>query len=339
MYKPVGKALIGGLLLLLSGPLAASLSEAARLIEAGSHQRALELLSAQPESQQARLLRANALAGLRRTDEAERLYRALINEAPLDPTPYNNLATLYAASGRLQEASELLNQAMKSDERYAAIYKNLSRVYVEMSRNSYARALRMGEPQQGLELITLDHRAGPIAPVQVARVETPRPAQQVTPQPAPKSVQTAPQSALAKAGPPPVVVASTEPLPPQSRPASGRFDAGGAIAALKNWAAAWTAKDVDGYLEAYDIDFLPPRDLTRAQWEAERRLRLRRPRVISVELSDFEVSSTGGDSLTVKLLQRYRSDSYRDTTRKGFILVQRNGEWKIGDEYTIEVVK
>ena len=116
-------------------------------------------------------------------------------------------------------------------------------------------------------------------------------------------------------------------------------DAGDVIAALKHWAAAWSVQDVDGYLGAYAPDFLPPRDLSRAQWQAERRIRLNKPKKIEVILSDFEVSSTGGSSATVKLTQRYRSDSYRDTTRKGFILVLRGGEWKIGDEYTIEEIK
>ncbi|MDH5785691.1 MAG: tetratricopeptide repeat protein, partial [Chromatiales bacterium] len=292
-------------------------------------------------------LRANALSGLKRSDEAERLYRALIKESPQDPTPYNNLATLYAASGRLQEASELLTQAIKSDQRYAAIYKNLSSVYVEMSRNSYARALSVDEPRPGMQLQALDHQAGPTTPIQVAVVEKPR---EVVPPPA-KPVVTSPSRAADRPvtpTPAPVVTtARVESPPSRSQPNSqpvtqtvgDDFDAGGAIAALRGWAAAWSAKDVDGYLAAYDSEFLPPRDMTRDQWEAERRLRLKRPREIEVRLSDFEVSSTGGDSLTVKLLQRYRSDSYRDATRKGFILVQRNGQWKIGDEYTIEVIK
>ncbi len=360
MYQPVGKALTGVLLLLLSGPLAANLDEVAMLIEAGSHQKALNRLAAEPETRRSRLLQANALAGLKRNEEAEAIYRALIEEAPEDPTPYNNLATLYAATGRLQEASEQLTRGMKSDQRYAAIYKNLSRVYVEMSRNSYARALRMNEKQQGLRLVTLDHRDGTSEPLQVTVVALPQPevaarpvpdrVAQAAPKPAvkPEPVSTPSPKPAAKAEqtapPTPTVVPAprrTEPVavaqatPP---PSAVEFDAGGAIAALKQWAAAWSANDVEAYLAAYDDEFLPPRDLTRAQWQAERRVRLKKPKKIEVMLSDFEVSSTSDNSLTVKLLQRYRSDNYRDTTRKGFILVLRSGEWKIGDEYTIEVI-
>ncbi|MCW8919456.1 MAG: tetratricopeptide repeat protein [Gammaproteobacteria bacterium] len=274
-------------MLLSSGSLAATLDEAAVLIAAGSHQAALERLADGPASARARLLRATALAGLRRDDEAEVLYLQLIEELPRDPAPYNNLAALYAADGRLQEASELLTRAMKSDPRYAAIYKNLSRVYVEMSSNSYARALRMSEQQQGLQLLPLDYHEAPATP-----------------------------------------------SPPPRSPSGDE-----AIAALKQWAAAWSAQDVEGYLAAYDATYRPPRGLTLAQWQAQRRLRLRKPGVIEVALEGFEVSSGDGGALLVKAVQRYHSDHYRDLTRKGFVLLSRDGAWKIGDEYTIEVLE
>jgi tetratricopeptide (TPR) repeat protein len=324
MHKAVAGLLSTSLLFLLSGPAGAGLDDVATLIEAQRYQQALEQLSQRTDSRRSRLLQANALSGLKRSDEAEALYRALIDEAPQDPTPYNNLASLYAASGRLQEASELLTQAMKSDARYAAIYKNLSRVYVEMSRNSYARALRMNEQQQGLRLLTLDHRDGPAVPLQVAALAEPQPAATPPPQSAQPQSRASQQSAT-----------SVDEAPAPSR---DQFDAGGAIVALKQWAAAWSAQDVEAYLGAYDAEFLPPRDLSLSQWQTERRVRLKRPKKIEVALSDFEVSSTGSSSLTVKLVQRYRSDSYRDISRKGFILVLRDGEWKIGDEYTIEVM-
>jgi tetratricopeptide (TPR) repeat protein len=337
MYKIAATAMAAILLMLLNGQAVAGLDEVARMIEGGRYQAALESLSSSARSHRSRLLQANALAGLKRRNEAEAIYLALIDEAPQDPTPYNNLAALYAASGRLQEASELLTRAMQSDARYAAVYKNLSHVYVEMSRNAYAKALRMGEPQQGLKLLTLDHRDGPAAPLQVAAVTAAVAAP--VPAPAPHAAALVQDKPPAVSPLPAVAAVQAVPAEPAAEPRSGAdFDAGGAIAALKQWAAAWSAQDVEGYLAAYDRDFLPPHDLTPAQWQAQRRVRLKKPNKIEVMLSDFQVSSTGRGSLTVKLLQRYRSDSYRDTTRKGFIMVLRDGGWKIGDEYTIEVI-
>lgn len=332
MNKAVDKLLPAILLLLLSGPLAASLDQAAELIAAGQHQAALAQLAAEPVSHRSRLLQADALAGLQRNDEAEALYRVLINELPQDPAPYNNLASLYAATGRLQAASELLTEAMKSDPRYAAIYKNLSRVYVEMSSKSYARALRLSEQQQGLQLLTLDYRATPEAPLQLATLEPapipPVPESQTKPAAVVEAVPVSMVTMKAMAATAPEVAPVTAP----------EFEGGGAIAALKEWAAAWSAQNVEGYLRAYDADYLPPRGLTLAQWQAERRVRLRKPGKIEVALSDFEVGSSSGGTLTVKVVQRYHSDNYHDRTRKGFVLVPHDSGWKIGDEYTIEVL-
>lgn len=338
MQNKLGKAFVMALLALSGVASAASLDEVAGMIRSGEYQNALEQLAQLPDSPTMRLMRADALTGMKRHREAEALYRTLINEAPQDPTPYNNLATLYAAEGRLQEASELLNQGMKSDARYAAIYHNLSRVYVEMSRSSYAKALRLSEQPQGLQLtmLTQADAIGAIAQRPASEVARPVAVAQAT-----SATPATEKPAAGATGQTPAVAMDT--VAPASRvqqAAAGGFDGGGVIAALNQWAAAWSGQDVDGYLAAYDVDFLPPRDLSRSQWQAERRVRLRKPGKIEVRLSDFEVSSTGGNNaLTVKLVQHYRSDSYRDTTRKGFIMVQRDGVWKIGVEYTIEVIK
>ncbi|MDH5786351.1 MAG: hypothetical protein OEZ16_12200, partial [Chromatiales bacterium] len=97
MYRTVVTALTATLMIMV-GTAHADLDRAAGLIAAEHYQAALDSLATVPASRHSRLLRANALSGLKRSDEAERLYRALIKESPQDPTPYNNLATLYAAS-------------------------------------------------------------------------------------------------------------------------------------------------------------------------------------------------------------------------------------------------
>ncbi len=302
IYRAVARALAAIAALSLGGPLLADTGEAARLIAAGEHRQALEQLPEEATSRRARLLRAEALLGLGRESEAERIFLALIEESPEDPVPYNNLAAHYAADGRLREASELLSRAMKSDSRYAAVYKNLSRVYVEMSRNSYAKALRMSEQPKGLQLLSLGPSEVTELPELVAVQQQPEPPAE-------------PQQTVAQAG-------------------SGEE----AVAALRRWAAAWSAQDVEGYLAAYDEAFEPRRGNSLEAWQQERRRRLLKPGTIEVALSDIEASPRGASEVKVRAVQAYRSDNYRDTTRKGFIMVRRDGGWKIRDEYTIEVL-
>lgn len=299
MHRAIGKILVTPLLVLLGTPVVAvELDEVVALMAAGSHEQALQRLAGQPESRRSRLLKADALAALERGEEAEAIYHTLIDEAPEDPVPYNNLANFYAASGRLQEASDLLNQAMKSDQRYATIYDNLSRVYVEMSRNAYAKALRIGESRQGVELTSLDLKDD--------SGQQPR-----------------------------VHLAAGNDEADKVSDADNKEEA---IKVLQKWAAAWSAQDVEAYLAAYDQEFRPKSGISLSQWQEQRRFRLHKPNRIEVALSDFEVEKRNSSELVVKLLQRYRSDRYRDSSRKGFVLVQRNGGWKIRDEYTIEVI-
>lgn len=133
----------------------------------------------------------------------------------------------------------------------------------------------------------------------------------------------------------PLVAVSPVAAQKKSPPA---FDAGGAIAALKRWAARWSAQDVAGYLDSYDRNFQPANGLSREQWRSQRERRLRKPGSIKVRLSDYEVATTETGGLLVKALQYYRSDNYSDSSRKGFVLVDTADGWKIREEYTIEVL-
>jgi len=147
MNKRFKSALTAAMLMLAAGNCPASLDGAARELARKAYAAALEQLAEVPEAQRDsrewQLLQAAALAGKGDTAAAEKRYLALIRQAPGQPEAYNNLAALYARQGRLDEARELLEQAMKSDERYSTIYANLGDIYYAMSRKAYARALQM----------------------------------------------------------------------------------------------------------------------------------------------------------------------------------------------------
>lgn len=326
MYRASGLTLISVFLLLWGVVVNASeLDKVAVMLDGGDYPQALQSLEGMDDSRHVRQLRAAALIGMKRHDEAEQVYQALIEDSPKDPTPYNNLARLYAEQGKLQQASELLTQAMKIDARYATIYKNLSSVYVEMSRNAYAKALRLGDKKKTLQLLSLDHRDESPHVVQLALATDMAPAV--------KTDEAMPEKAK------PVRAETSAEAPAVAPVVSEKPDEISAIAALERWASDWSAKKVDGYLSAYDAQFQPRQGKNLAQWREERRVRLNKPGRIQVNLSEFEVFPRQDGGLKVNVVQRYSSDNYSDTSRKGFILKSRNGEWKIMDEYTIEVMK
>ncbi|MFO0387935.1 MAG: nuclear transport factor 2 family protein [bacterium] len=105
-------------------------------------------------------------------------------------------------------------------------------------------------------------------------------------------------------------------------------DAEEVLKAVRQWAAAWSRQDINAYLGAYGKDFKPPKGLTRAQWEAERRARINGRSKIRVEILQPKVTISG-DSAKVSFRQNYESDSLQTTTRKTLNLSRHGGRWVI----------
>lgn len=131
------------------------------------------------------------------------------------------------------------------------------------------------------------------------------------------------QAAPAIAQPP---VATTQPQP------VGKLDPSADV--LKNvqaWSAAWSAKNVNGYLAAYTPDY-KPQGMSRKAWEKQRLESISKPKVIEVELSEVSVSVQDDSHASASFTQRYRSDLYRDSTRKTLQLKKVGDVWLIDSE-------
>lgn len=100
---------------------------------------------------------------------------------------------------------------------------------------------------------------------------------------------------------------------------------------LSNWAAAWSAKDVNGYLSFY-ADTFEHRKSSRKAWEKQRRERLSGPVTLSVEVSDIEIDVQSETLALVKFKQVYRSNRFKDVGIKVLTLSKANGTWKIQSE-------
>jgi Tfp pilus assembly protein PilF len=128
------------------------------------------------------------------------------------------------------------------------------------------------------------------------------------------------------------VVAAAVPVPSKAAPAEAH---GGAIEAIQSWAAAWSAQDVPRYLSHYAAGRSPEENLSREEWESQRRVRLTKPAAIKVDVDNFQVRSAGPQRVEVIFVQRYRSDNYRDQVRKQLALERHDGNWKITSERTL----
>lgn len=101
--------------------------------------------------------------------------------------------------------------------------------------------------------------------------------------------------------------------------------------AVRAWAAAWSARDVERYLAAYAPDFIPARSQTRERWEADRRTRITGKSRISVGIEGL-VISVQGTSASAEFRQVYRADALTETDRKTLELQRVGTRWLIRKE-------
>ncbi|HRH87479.1 MAG TPA: tetratricopeptide repeat protein [Rubrivivax sp.] len=131
--------------LLAAAPLRADdLQAIDRLYRAGDLQQALgkadEAIAAQPRAAQIRFLKGVILTELKRNAEAIAVFTALTEDYPELPDPYNNLAVLYAAEGRLSQALAALQTALRNDPAHRAARENLGDVHLALAVQAWAAA-------------------------------------------------------------------------------------------------------------------------------------------------------------------------------------------------------
>lgn len=126
--------------------------EIERLHQSGQTAVALErverALQAEPRDASLRFLKAVMLADSGRPAEAAEIYTRLTQEFPELPEPFNNLAVLHAAEGRLDEARQALEIALRNDPAYATAHENLGDIHVRLAARAYERAGERGEALQ-----------------------------------------------------------------------------------------------------------------------------------------------------------------------------------------------
>ena len=104
-------------------------------------------------------------------------------------------------------------------------------------------------------------------------------------------------------------------------------------AAVQAWAAAWSSKDIGGYLGAYGKEFNPPGKMSRKAWEDERRARVVGKNRISVKLSDVAIA-VSGNKASARFKQAYSADALNISSRKTLDLAKAGDRWVIVREST-----
>ena len=96
---------------------------------------------------------------------------------------------------------------------------------------------------------------------------------------------------------------------------------------LREWVAAWQAKDVAKYLAFYSKDFAP-KSSTHDQWQASRQRALSKDGAIDIKLSNMSAERRD-DQVITTFDQSYNHASYQDHTTKVLTWKKIDGQWLI----------
>jgi tetratricopeptide (TPR) repeat protein len=322
------------------------IDEVNQLLKTGKQAQALtkveQSLTAKPRDPQLRFLKGVIQTELGKPQDAIGTFTKLTEEYPELPEPYNNLAVLHASAGQFDKARAALEMAIRTNPSYSTAHENLGDIYANLASQAYSKALQLGgssatlQPKLTLirELFTPGSKG--VNPNAAKPVATTPPT--VTPAPAPAPVPApavTPPVATTPAVKPTVPVAVI-PTPTPATPAlpAAVVNADKDIEqAVRAWAAAWSSKDMNGYLGSYAKNFDTPKNLPRKAWEEERRERIMGKSRISVKLSDLVVKSNG-NAATVKFRQSYSADALDTSSRKTLELTKVGDRWLIAKETT-----
>ncbi len=296
------------------------------LVRAGKLAEALakadQYLAAKPRDPQMRFIKGVIQTESGKPSDAIGTFTQITQDYPELPEPYNNLAVLYAGQSQFDKARAALEMAIRTNPSYATAHENLGDVYAKLASQAYSKALQLDSGNTGVQpklalirtLFAPDAKgqrpgtgAQSSGPVTAAPVVTAKPA------------AAAPAAAAVAA--------------PAAPAASGSAAEKDVETAVRNWAAAWSAKDMTGYLGSYGKEFDPPGSASRKTWEEDRRSRIMGKSRISVKLNDLAVA-VNGNKATVKFKQAYSADSLNVSSRKTLDLVKAGDRWVIVREST-----
>jgi ketosteroid isomerase-like protein len=109
-------------------------------------------------------------------------------------------------------------------------------------------------------------------------------------------------------------------------------------AEVDRWAAAWSRRDVDGYLSAYSEEEYRPASGDFQAWAQTRQARLDQARDLRLHLSGVEVAADGTDRAKVVFVQSYAARGYQDRVLKSLEMKHLGDRWKIVDEQIVRVL-
>lgn len=139
-----------------------------------------------------------------------------------------------------------------------------------------------------------------------------------------------PAAAMPAAVPPPAKTSA------RSAPPVGPGTEHALATAVDQWRQAWASKQVARYLGFYAREFVPPRNLQRDAWAAERKQRLSQTEPITIRIEGRRTTLLAANQARVVFVQHYRAGDFSDSARKELLWRKQGERWLIVRERTLQ---
>jgi len=242
----------------------------------------------------------------------------------------NQLAILWAAAGDLDKSRETLEQALSLHPDAALAFLNLRELASQQFAQAYAKAIGQSPPSNalkleagGLELASVSAAATAFDRAEAERKAVLAEAQRAAERLAQEQARAEAAKLAAAKAPPPTADAA---------PKAAAQGAEAVIAALGQWAKAWSEKDFQKYSDIYSESFRNTQFSSKKAWLDFRRPRIIGKQSITVELEAIKVDFVSKDKARVSFNQRYESGNLKLNTRKNIAMVMENNQWRIQSE-------
>jgi tetratricopeptide (TPR) repeat protein len=301
-------------------------------------------------------------------DAAIAHFSVIPSSSPYYLAARNNIATIYAAQGKLNDAKATLEQALKSNQPLELMYNNLNNLKTHLASKNYASALQLLEPAKNnkLSLVVSTNGLAQYSPKVVAAAPAPTAAPVATAPTTTGTTGTAgttsaattegakatesvpPKTTVAAATPSaaPAAPAATapnakerasdsKPAPPEKAPAASAEEAEltqAATQALQMWAQAWEKKDMDRYVKSYVPGFTPSDGKSHAEWVKDRQDRILSKGQIKIQISQVEATLVNKNTIKLRYRQNYQSDKLKVSSVKLIEMKLQDQRWLITKE-------
>jgi len=264
--------------------------------------------------------------------QAELIYRDLLERNNEWPEPKNNLAILLLKTDRLDEAKQILEQAVISEPSYRIAHNNRTLLYNYLAAQAYDKALGANQKLKFPEMQQIQEIHLPLMVVEkVVEKIIEKEVEVIVEKLVPAKIETSADEAT-----------DTLSASVGVNDAAAKNDLNDVKNHIRQqllgWSRAWSQGDFEHYIQSYSTDFVPSDTRKNFnEWKNIRRGRLKYSKGISVNFDHLRVFLEADEKhALVELVQHYKSASYSDKVLKQMYMQNNQGNWLILSERTIK---